>query len=95
LTNLQEFLAGTDPNNNGDALRVTAMVRGSEGVLLRFPIQFGRIYEVQHRPTVPAGVWQSLSTVGPESIARVVAVLDLNLTTSESCFYRVVLRRIQ
>src|SRR5262249_13840905 len=48
LNNLQEYLAGTDPQNGQSSLRIEALKRGSE-ILLRFTAQTNRAYIVQLR----------------------------------------------
>ena len=46
MTNLQEFIAGTDPHNSADAFRVdNPMITPNAGLQLRFRVIPERIYE--------------------------------------------------
>jgi hypothetical protein len=65
ISNLQEYLAGTDPNNAGDCLRITSIHRGLFGDPMRIDIQWTskptRFYSIQSRATLDAGsVWSDL-----------------------------------
>jgi hypothetical protein len=94
MTNLEEFLAGTDPTNSADFLRVSAIDWAGGSVHLRFPLLPGKTYEIQYRDATPSGSWQTLREIGPESTARTVEVIDSDLAGSDSRYYRIVLRRI-
>ncbi|HXJ60938.1 MAG TPA: lamin tail domain-containing protein [Verrucomicrobiae bacterium] len=94
MTNLEEFLAGTDPTDSADRLRVTAIDWVDGSVRLRFPLVPGKVYEIQYCDETPAGTWQSLRIIGPETSARTAEVLDTNVAGVGARYYRIVLRRI-
>jgi hypothetical protein len=94
LTNLEEFLAGTDPTNGSDLLRMTGVDWVAGTVRLQFRLVPGKVYDVQYRDAAGPDTWQSLQEVGPEPTARSVEVLDANLTGVTGRLYRIVLRRI-
>jgi hypothetical protein len=95
-SNFAEFLAGTDPRDAEDCLRVEGAAWISSpapAAKLWFKLQPGKVYEVQYRETLTEGPWQALITVGPEAAGRTLEVLDSNVGSSTSRFYRVVLKR--
>ena len=90
-SNLAEYLAGTDPNNAGDYLHITSIVRGAAGdpirVDLMWTYKLTRLYRLEHRPTLsPPTPWQQYVT-GFESLLgwSNYAFHD----TSSNSFYRV------
>src|SRR5262249_55724739 len=59
MSNLQEYLAGTDPRDALSSLRIEALPRGSE-ILLRFTAQTHRAYTVQVRADLRSPAWETL-----------------------------------
>ena len=63
LTNLEEYQAGTDPQDIASTLRLSALA-GNEGrVVLRFNSVAGRSYTVFSRSSLTGGVWEIVETV--------------------------------
>jgi hypothetical protein len=65
-SNLQEYLAGTNPNDPNDVLRITYVARGDvlpDFTTLRWTAKPTRFYTIQYRPTVnPGDSW--LDSIG-------------------------------
>jgi hypothetical protein len=60
VSNLQEYLAGTNPNDINSNLRITFISRGTPTptyTTLQWTSVFTRSYVVQHRPSLHADVW--------------------------------------
>jgi hypothetical protein len=87
MTNLQEYLAGTDPRNALSSFRIEALETGAQ-VLLRFTAQADKSYSVQVRTDLAAGDWQTLTTVPAQPAARPVEVSD-PATGEAARYYRI------
>ena len=73
MTNLQEYLAGTDPQDA--ASRFTNAITLDGGVpSVRFIARAGRGYTVQFSDTL--GSWSKLADVAPQAVTAEVAVAD-------------------
>jgi hypothetical protein len=95
-SNFAEFLAGTDPRDAEDCLRVEDaewISSPAPTAKLRFSLRPGKVYELQFQDALTAGPWHTLVTVGPEAASRTVEVLDPSVGGTASRFYRLVLRR--
>ena len=71
MMNWQEYLAGTNPQNRGSALRLEALADPA-GVVLRFTAQAGKTYSLQFSDSLSPVFWQSSSNLGPFSVSQVV-----------------------
>ncbi len=89
FTNLQEFLAGTDPHNAQSLLKITSIGPIAGGVTLRFSAVAGHTYSVQYRSNILAGVWQKLTDAGPFATNYTAVVNDLAGSVAGR-FYRLV-----
>src|SRR5438034_3135854 len=85
-SNLQEFLAGTDPTDPNSVLRVQ-LVSTAQGAQLRWNSQPGFIYQVQVSQTLGAASWTNVGT--PRFAAGTTDSTVLN-GTSGSAYYRVI-----
>jgi hypothetical protein len=97
-SNFQEFLAGTDPQNAHDYLRIERVEwvsNPSPAAKLRFLLRAGNVYELQYREALTSGVWQTLTSVGPEAANRSLELLDSDVSSATNRFYRIVLKRSQ
>jgi hypothetical protein len=88
LTNLQEFLAGTDPNNAASALHIGLPAKNGADVIVSFPSVSGIIYRVEVRSDITGGNWIVLADqiVGT---GGVIQVADPGAALLPKSFYRV------
>jgi hypothetical protein len=93
LTNGQEFTSGTDPRDAQNYLKVDAVRRVAEGVMLRFAAAADRSYSVQYRDSLTGGRWITLSEVTPAPVARAVEVTDADAARRPMRFYRLLTPR--
>jgi hypothetical protein len=88
LTNLQEYLAGTDPQNATSTLRLTSSINGNM-VELRFLAVAGRTYSVLYCDSLPGVVgWNKLQDVSAPVSDQTVLIPDF--FGGQERFYRVV-----
>ena len=88
-SNAQEYLAGTNPNNLADVLRITRIQRGNVSdpnyVILVWPAQPTRFYGVQRRTTLtPETTWTEFFTSPWPGITSIGFV-----NTGDQNFYRI------
>jgi hypothetical protein len=76
MTNLQEYLAGTDPHNAQSCLRIESITRLPGGVALRFTGMSGHGYSIQYRDSLAVGSWQKLVDVPATQSTSTVQVND-------------------
>ena len=87
FTNLQEYLAGTDPHNAQSYLKIDSITPGFGIMALRYTAIAGHTYTLQYRTNLAAGAWQKLSDAGPFSNNSTVLVNDPS-AGSKARFYR-------
>jgi len=66
MSNAQEYLAGTNPNNSNSNLRITAITRGSPtsaSTTVNWNSVTTRFYAVQERPSLDTGAWADYLSV--------------------------------
>jgi Tol biopolymer transport system component len=92
-TDYQEFIAGTDPTNQGSVLRVMTLTPLSGvGTTLLWPGIRGKTYQVQYRDDVTAPDWTDLAV--PVSLNGATAsAVDSTAEGKGHRFYRVVIRQ--
>lgn len=88
MTNWQEFLAGTHPNNAADVLQVLAVNAAPTGFQLSFQAASNRTYTVLTRASLSVGSWTKLVDVPAATTNRMMTVTDP--ATDASRFYRLV-----
>ena len=89
LTNLQEFIAGTDPQSALSSLRVEMLGAGAGSATLRFTAISNRAYTVLYRDILPGSAWTKLADVPSRTTNRVALVPDPNATNHQR-YYRLV-----
>ena len=96
LTNLQEYLAGTDPASGTNYLRVERFTAEPNGAMqLEFNAVSNRTYAVEFLDEAKPGDWQVLSEIVARSTNHSVEVLDSPPPDPvRKRFYRVVTPRI-
>ncbi|MFO1513182.1 MAG: lamin tail domain-containing protein [Verrucomicrobiota bacterium] len=88
MTNLQEYLAGTDHLNPNSNLKLNAItVTGN--VTLSFQAQPNRTYSVLYSSSLTTPTWTKLADIPTQSAAQTVFVIDPQ-TKAAARFYRLV-----
>ncbi|HJO53454.1 MAG TPA: lamin tail domain-containing protein, partial [Verrucomicrobiota bacterium] len=67
LTNLSEYLAGTDPGDAASALRLTTVNLANGKMSLVFEASQGRLIEIQSTPALGQAAWKSVLEVDVKS----------------------------
>jgi hypothetical protein len=89
-TDLQEFLAGTDPTNSGSVLRVlTLNLLGGGGTKVIWSAAPGKTYRVQFKDDIADSVWRDLGVTVTAS-ATTMSAIDPAGSGGIQRFYRVV-----
>jgi hypothetical protein len=89
LTNLSEYLAGTDPGDAASALRLTTVNLANGKMSLVFEASQGRLIEIQSTPALGQAAWKSVLEVdvksdGPQQV-------EVDLPVGEAQFFRLLL----
>ncbi|MBT3912369.1 MAG: hypothetical protein HOF22_04125 [Verrucomicrobia bacterium] len=89
LTNLSEYLAGTDPGDAASALRLGAVNLANGKLSLVFEASQGRLIEIQSTPALGQAAWESVLEVdvksdGPQQV-------EVDLPAGEAHFFRLLL----
>lgn len=89
LSNLQEYNAGTDPNDSSSALRISTVVVNGTDLLVSFPSVLGRIYRLDRSDSLLNASWITVQ----DSIAGTggtITITDSNGASQPMRFYRIV-----
>ena len=89
LTNGQEFLAGTNPQDSSSFLRISAG-REETNVTLSFVAVAGRDYSILQRDAPDLGAWSTLLNVPSAATNRVVQAVVPQPSPTSQRFYRLV-----
>ncbi len=89
LFNLGEYIAGTDPTNPANFLRIESISTVGR-TTLRFGAASNHTYAVQYREDWSPGFWNMLTAVPAHSTNRTAQVIDPNPNQATSRFYRLV-----
>lgn len=89
-TNLQEFTAGTDPNNRSSALGITQTQTSGNDVIVSFPTAVGKLYRLESSDTLQTGSWTPVQDhiAGTGGMAQVA---DSGAAGVRKRFYRIVI----
>ena len=90
MTNLQEYLAGTDPHDPSSYLKIAAAHGAAQGILLSFAAVSNKTYRVDYRAAVVGGGWSNLLNVTAVATNRIVRWTDSSPTHLQQRFYRLV-----
>jgi hypothetical protein len=89
MSNLNEYLSGTDPQNPDSVLRVALLDGGGGGAMVGFTAMPGFPYTVQYCTNVDTGVWLSLTNLPARPGTNVTQVFDPDAGSSGRRFYRI------
>ena len=87
MTNLQEYIAGTDPQDSLSYLKVDQITAGQGGTVLRFTAMPNKSYTVLYREAINSGAWLTLTNVSQVPIIRGATVYD-RAGAGSTRFYR-------
>jgi hypothetical protein len=90
LTNLQEYVSGTNPMDAASYLKVDSIGPQGGGAAIRFTAVAGETYSLFYRDNVANGVWFKLTDVPVQAATGVVAVNDPAAGAVSARFYRLV-----
>jgi hypothetical protein len=87
-TNLQEYLAGTDPRDSNSVMRITTCQMDAATFRIDFTSVPGKLYRVERASDSQPGDWEAVAdnVLGTGGIVR---VLDTTRTGSTTWLYRV------
>ena len=91
MTNLQEYLAGTDPQDKSSYLKIdTVSAPGTNaiGASISFAGVAGHSYTVKFSDTLPTVAWTSLTNIPPLLSDQVITVFDAGATNQVQRYYR-------
>lgn len=87
-TNLQEFLAGTDPQSALSHLKIEASILSAGAVRLQFNALANRSYTVLYKTSLDAPAWLKLQDIPATTTDRTITIDDAP-TLPASRFYRI------
>ncbi|MBI4659516.1 MAG: lamin tail domain-containing protein [Verrucomicrobia bacterium] len=87
MTNLQEYIAGTDPKNSASVLKLEASRAGSE-VLFRFSAQADKAYSLLFRTNLTLGAWLLQTNIAAQPGSRTIQVAEPVGTFNATRYYR-------
>jgi hypothetical protein len=88
FTNAQEALAGTDPRDSQDYLRIGLKAASNNVTVLRFLAVAGKSYTVQYCDRIPVGPWLTLARIPTQPVTQVIEVTDHLAEGLRARFYR-------
>jgi len=89
LTNWEEYLAGTHPNNSTSALKFQQITASGGNVILQFLASSNRTYSLLFKPSLNSGPWSKLTDVAAHVTNRVVTLTN-TVPVDAQRFYRLV-----
>jgi hypothetical protein len=90
MSNLAEYIAGTDPANSLSYLKIDSIVVGG-GATLTFGAVSNKTYGIEYTDALGAGSWSRLTDFIARPTNRTETLVDAGFTTNR--FYRVVTPR--
>ena len=60
MTNAQEFVCGTDPNDRASVPKISSLVKSGYDVIVSFPTVLGKTYRVERSSTLQSGSWTAV-----------------------------------
>ena len=90
VSDLKEFLAGTDPKDAGSYLHLTLNAYDTTSCTIGFRAVAGKSYSVVYRDNFDGGSWLKLADIPVRTASGTVSVTDTNVSSSVIRFYRIV-----
>jgi hypothetical protein len=89
LTNAQEYVAGTNPNDRNSVLKISQAAKNGNDMLVSFPSVSGKTYSVERSDTLQSGSWTTVQSGIPGN-GGTVQVTDTGGAAQPRRFYRVI-----
>lgn len=89
FSNLQEYIAGTNPRDKSDYFKIDSLKFGSTAAEIQFLARSNKTYSVQFRDVFGSAGWSTLTNLNSQATSRVEAILDSS-PKSRARFYRLV-----
>ena len=90
MTNLQEYIAGTDPRNAGSKLRIDSIVINGGARDIRFQAIGGKSYSLLYRDSLVTGAWAKLKNGSLPPGPSLPLTLTDNSPATGGRYYRIV-----
>ncbi|PYI89499.1 MAG: hypothetical protein DME26_01080, partial [Verrucomicrobia bacterium] len=90
MTNLQEYLAGTNPRSASSYLKIGSIELSGNAITLTFEAVANRSYTIEYRNNVRSGPWTKMTDFPAQPFTRTVEIADPGAPASTARFYRVV-----
>jgi hypothetical protein len=91
MTNAQEFIAGTKPNDRSSVLKISQTQASGNDMVVSFPTAVGKTYRVDRSDTLQSNSWTAVQS-GIAGTGAVVQVTDTNGALQQKRFYRIVVQ---
>ena len=88
LSNLQEYIAGTNPQNSGSRLKIESINSLAGGMNISFLATSNRTYSILYRDSLESGGWIKLTDITTQSTNQNVTVSDDSAPGQSPRFYR-------
>jgi lysophospholipase L1-like esterase len=85
--NIDEYIAGTDPNKYSDSFKVLTTSVDGTSISVTAAGKASRTYTLQHRASLVSGIWADIKSVGPLGADGTVYLTD-DSPTATAGFYR-------
>ena len=89
MSNLNEYIAGTDPTNALSVLKVQLLDGGAGGARVRFLAMPKIGYTLQYRTNLTLGQWGNLTNVAARPASNTVEIFDPGAGAAGRRFYRI------
>ncbi len=87
MSNMQEYLAGTDPTNPASVFRVTTVQPNGNDYLVSFTSVIGKVYDVESCTNLAGGVWSVVTNNLPGNNS-LIQITDPGAASAPQRFYR-------
>lgn len=90
FSNLQEYLAGTNPQSAASRLQFDSVTQNGANVQMQFTARADHTYSILYRDAFAVGAWLKLTDVPAEASPRPVVILDAIQPNQPQRFYQIV-----